>query len=99
MKRAARAGYHRRCCPGYASSSPVSMRAEDLDGLSLPGYQLHPLNGELKGHSGVSPEMAVRLSKAFGSTTRHWMQLQMNYDLWHAEQRSADLKIKRLVSA
>ena len=41
MKRAARAVYHRRCCPGYA--------AEDLDGLSLPGYHLHPLKGELKG--------------------------------------------------
>ena len=41
----------------------------------------------------------MRLSKAFGSTTRHWMQLQMNYDLWHAEQRGADLKIERLVSA
>ena len=46
-------------------------------------------------HAGVSPEMAVRLSKAFGSTAGHWMQLQMNYDLWQAEQRAAEIEIER----
>jgi len=43
--------------------------------------------------------MAVRLSKAFGSSARHWMQLQMNYDLWQAEQRADELDVKRLVPA
>ncbi len=43
--------------------------------------------------------MAVRLSKAFGSSACHWMQLQMNYDLWHAEQRADELDVKRLVPA
>jgi plasmid maintenance system antidote protein VapI len=41
--------------------------------------------------------MAVRLSKVFGSSARHWMQLQMNYGLWHAEQKADDLHVKRLV--
>ena len=68
-------------------------------GAKALGVSRKALSELLNGHTGVSPEMAVRLSKAFASTTRHWMQLQMNYDLWHAEQRSADLKIKRLVSA
>lgn len=45
--------------------------------------------------------MALRLSKAFGSTPRHWFQLQLNYDLWHAEQRSSEIEVRRyeLVSA
>ena len=50
----------------------------------------------VNGRAGISPEMAVRLSKAFGSTPRHWMQLQMNYDLWHAEQRADELEVERV---
>lgn len=37
--------------------------------------------------SGISADMAVRLSKVFGSTTESWIRLQARYDLWHAEQR------------
>lgn len=33
------------------------------------------------GHAGISPEMAARLSKAFGRTPEAWLQLQMQYDL------------------
>lgn len=36
----------------------------------------------------VSMEMAQRLGKAFGNGTRFWLALQMQYDLWHAEQTS-----------
>ena len=43
--------------------------------------------------------MARPVSKAFGSSARHWMQLQMNYDLWQAEQRADKLDVKRLVPA
>lgn len=35
----------------------------------------------LNGHAGISPEMAVRLSKAFGRSPESWMQLQVQYDL------------------
>ena len=45
----------------------------------------------LKGTSGVSPEMALRLSKSLGSSPEHWLQMQQNYDLWHAR-RNLDLK-------
>ncbi len=48
----------------------------------------------VNGKSGISPEMAIRLEKAFGSSARHWMQLQLNYDLWHAEQRAGDLHVE-----
>ena len=53
----------------------------------------------VNGRSGISPEMAIRLEKAFGSSARHWMQLQLNYDLWRAEQRAGDLDVERLQPA
>ncbi len=42
------------------------------------------LNRVLKGQSGVSPEMALRLSKALGRTPESWLLMQDAYDLWHA---------------
>ena len=46
--------------------------------------------------AGVSPEMAIRLSKAFRTTPVFWMNLQLQYDLWHAQQRIGDLRIEPL---
>ena len=40
--------------------------------------------------SGVSPEMALRLSKALGRSPESWLAMQHNFDLWQAK-RSADL--------
>lgn len=42
----------------------------------------------INGKSGISPEMAVRLSKAIGSTPAFWLRLQMNYELAQVEQRA-----------
>lgn len=39
----------------------------------------------LNGKSGVSPEMALRLSKVFGRTPEGWLKLQLQYDLWKAK--------------
>ena len=47
----------------------------------------------LNGHSGVSPEMALRLEKAGWSTADHWMRMQMQHDLWHAKQRAGNMKV------
>jgi addiction module HigA family antidote len=44
------------------------------------------LSGILNGRAGISPEMALRLSKVFGRTPEGWMRLQLQYDLWKAEQ-------------
>ena len=44
------------------------------------------LNRILKGQSGVSLEMALRLSKALGRTPESWLSMQDNYDLWHVKQ-------------
>ncbi len=53
----------------------------------------------LNGHSSISPEMAVRLSKAFGRTPEGWLQLQMQYDLTRARQRTERLEIVPFASA
>ena len=45
--------------------------------------------------SGVSVDMASRLSKAFGSSPEMWLRLQMAYDLWQARDRAKNLKIKK----
>ncbi|MGH8546370.1 MAG: HigA family addiction module antitoxin [Gammaproteobacteria bacterium] len=43
------------------------------------------LNRVLKGSSGISPEMALRLSKALGRSPESWLAMQYNYDLWQAK--------------
>lgn len=48
------------------------------------------LNRVLKGSSGISPEMALRLSKALGRSPESWLAMQYNYDLWQAK-RHTDL--------
>lgn len=40
----------------------------------------------IKGEADLSPEMALRLSKAFGRSPESWMQMQSNYDLWKARE-------------
>ncbi len=49
------------------------------------------LNRLLNGDSNISPEMALRLSKALGRTPESWLAMQHQYDLWHARRR-VDLK-------
>lgn len=45
------------------------------------------LSAILNGKASISPEMAVKLSVAFGTSSMFWLNLQKNYDLWHAEQK------------
>src|SRR5262245_31676170 len=46
---------------------------------------------------GISPEMAVRLSKAFGGSAESWLIQQAQYDL--AQVKAERIKVKRLESA
>ena len=45
--------------------------------------------------SGVSVDMAFRLSEAFGSSPETWLRLQMAYDLWQARDRAKNLKVEQ----
>ena len=63
------------------------------------GVTRQALNNLVNGKGGISAEMAVRLSKAFGSSPEVWLGMQMEYDLWHASRRASRLKVKRLYQA
>jgi addiction module HigA family antidote len=54
------------------------------------------LNNLVNEKAGISPEMAVRLSKAFGSSPETWLGLQMDYDLAQVEKKASALKIARI---
>ena len=54
------------------------------------------LSAILNGRAGISPEMAVRLSMAFGTSAESWLNQQTQYDLWHAEQRRKQLRVVNL---
>ncbi len=44
------------------------------------------LSSIVNGHTGISPEMALRLAKALNTTPEFWMKLEEQYDLWQAKQ-------------
>jgi antitoxin HigA-1 len=67
----------------YLEPNGVSARAL---ALSL-GVAASTLNRLLLGTSGVSPEMALRLSKALGRSAESWLMMQDHYDLWQARSR------------
>ncbi len=54
------------------------------------------LNRVLKKQSGISPKMALRLSKALGRSPESWLVMQDNYDLWKARGRVELQKIKKI---
>ncbi|MBA2596378.1 MAG: HigA family addiction module antitoxin [Chloroflexota bacterium] len=51
------------------------------------------LSNLINGKAGISPEMAVRLSKAVGSTPGFWLRLQMNYELARVVQRADTIEV------
>jgi addiction module HigA family antidote len=61
--------------------------------LGITRQQLHNL---IAGRSGVTPEMALRLEKALGSTADAWLRMQMNYDLARIRARASTIKVKRI---
>ena len=52
----------------------------------------------LNGKSGISPEMALRLSKVFGRTPEGWLRLQLQYDLWRAKKNVDVNRLKRIAA-
>jgi addiction module HigA family antidote len=71
----------------------VYLEPNSLSGRELAaklGVAASTLHRILAGSSGVSPEMALRLSKALGRSPESWLAMQYNHDLWQARQ-SVDL--------
>lgn len=63
------------------------------------GVSRKTLSAVLNGHAGISPEMAIRLSIAFDTSAESWLQQQMHYELWQAEQHRDELEVKKLAVA
>lgn len=63
------------------------------------GVSRKTLSAILNGRAGISPEMALRLSKAFGTSPESWLNQQMHFDLWAAERAAGDLKVRKLTAA
>lgn len=61
------------------------------EGLGVTRQALSDLVNERRG---ISTEMAIRLSKAFGSTPETWLGMQMAYDLWQARERADQIEIE-----
>ena len=65
-------------------------------GLGVTRQTLSELVNE---RTGVSVEMAIRLSKAFGSTPETWLGMQMAYDLWQVRSRAGEIAVERFEAA
>ena len=66
------------------------------EGAKALGVTRQALNNLVNGKSGISPEMAIRLSKAFGSSPETWLKMQLDYDLAQARQREGRIQVKRV---
>jgi len=62
------------------------------EGAKVLGVTRQALNNLVNGKAGISPEMAVRLSKAFGTAPETWLRLQMAYDLAQVQQKKISVK-------
>ena len=80
----------------------LSVRLDCLEPLGLSvtkgaealGVTRQALNNLVNGKAGISPEMAIRLAKAFGSNPETWLAMQMTYDLAQARQHEGEIKVQ-----
>lgn len=69
------------------------------DAAAALGVSRKTLSAILNGRSGISPQMAIRLGKAFNSSAESWLNQQIQYDLWTAQQNAGELNVQTLVAA
>ena len=85
----------------------LSVRHDCLEPLGLSvteaahelGVSRKQLSDIVNCHSGISPEMAIRLDKAFGGGAETWYRLQSAYDLSQAMKKASRIKVSRLLPA
>ena len=65
------------------------------EGAKVLGVSRQALSNLVNGRAGMSAEMAIRLAKAFGSTTETWIRLQAAYDVARAQAREDEIKVER----
>jgi addiction module HigA family antidote len=80
------------------------IRQECLEALNLSvtegakalGISRNALSELINERRGISPEMAIRLAKAFGSTPETWAGLQLAYDMAQVMKRADMIKVQRV---
>ena len=85
-------------------SHPGSLVKADIDALGLSvvdaanalGISRQQLHSIIAGRAKVTPEMAVRLEKAIGSTADAWLRMQAAYDLAQVRQNAGQMTVRRL---
>ncbi len=85
----------------------LSIRPDCLEPLGLSvteaakklGVSRKQLSDVVNGRSGISPQMAIRLDKAFGGGANTWYRLQAAYDLAQAMRQADQIKVERLSTA
>jgi addiction module HigA family antidote len=70
---------------------PLSLTISEL--ANTLGVSRKTLSKIVNEHGSITPDMALRLSKAFKTTPELWLNLQQNYDLWQASHNSDDWKM------
>src|SRR5437773_9449623 len=68
------------------------------EGAKILGVTRQALNNVVNGKAAISPEMAIRLAKAFGSTAETWLRMQVAYDLSHVAQSRIEVRRYRKAS-
>jgi addiction module HigA family antidote len=68
------------------------------DAARVLGVTRPTISKLVNGRAALSPEMAIRLSKAFGSTPAFWLRLQLNYDLALAQKNADAIQVERYTS-
>ena len=63
-------------------------------GAEILGVTRLTLSNLVNGKNGISPEMSIRLSKAFGGSPEVWLGMQTDYDLAQAMKKEASIKVK-----
>src|SRR5487761_1040239 len=64
-------------------------------GAKILGVSRQALNNLVNKRDGISPEMAIRLAKVFGSTAQTWLRMQSNYDLAQALKSESKIRVRR----
>jgi len=65
------------------------------EGARILGVTRQTLTKIVNGRSGISAEMAIRLTKAFGSNAETWVRMQASYDLAQARKAGSKIKVQR----
>jgi antitoxin HigA-1 len=65
-------------------------------GAEVLGVSRLTLSNLVNGRNGISPEMSIRLAKAFGGSPEVWLGMQMDYDLAQALKKAARIEVKRV---